>query len=87
MFTIEHDFDRTVITVIDEGDPPPPGRAAPPLRDDLTIVLTADRVTLEQHDPREDRVNRITLSMAQLRDIAAALHLPEGSYRLPRRGG
>ena len=87
MFTIEHDFDRTRITVIDEGDPPAPGRPAPPLREDLTIVLSADRVTLEQHDPREDRVNRITLSMAQLRDIAAALHLPEGSYRLPRKEG
>jgi hypothetical protein len=27
----------------------------------------------------------ITLSMAQLRDLAAALDLPEGSYRIERK--
>ena len=32
--------------------------------------------------PAEDRVHPITLSMAQLRDVAAALNLPEGIYRL-----
>ena len=39
-------------------------------------------VTVEQLDPHTDRVNKITLSMAQLRDMAAALNLPEGVYRL-----
>ena len=29
----------------------------------------------------------ITLSMVQLRDLAAALNLPEGSYRLEQREG
>jgi hypothetical protein len=32
-------------------------------------------------DPRTDRVQKITLSMAQLHDLAAALDLPEGVYR------
>ncbi|MGP3723080.1 hypothetical protein [Cereibacter sphaeroides] len=78
MFTIEHDFDATVITLIDEG--------GPHLLEDATISAFEDVVTLEQVDPRRDEVIRITLSMAQIRDLAAALNLPEGSYRLARPG-
>lgn len=74
MFTIEHDFDATVITLIDEGDAP--------LREDVTIEAFEDCVVLEQLDPRTDEPMRLTLSMAQLRDLAAALNLPEGSYRM-----
>lgn len=74
MFTIEHDFDATVITLIDEGEPH--------LQEDVVINAFAECVTVEQFDPRDDRVHRITLSMNQLRDLSAALNLPEGSYRL-----
>ena len=74
MFTIEHDFDATVITLIDEG--------GVHLQEDVTICAFEDMVTLEQLDPRRDEVIRLTLSMAQLRDLAAALDLPEGSYRI-----
>jgi len=77
MFTIEHDFDATVITLVDEG--------SPHLQEDITINAFEDCVTVEQLDPRTDRVQRITLSMAQLRDLGAALDLPEGIYAL-RRG-
>ncbi|WP_145107116.1 hypothetical protein [Cereibacter sediminicola] len=79
MFTIEHDFDATVITLIDEG--------GSYLQEDVTISAFEDVVTLEQVDPRRDEVIRLTLSMAQVRDLAAALNLPEGSYRLARREG
>ena len=75
MFTIEHEFDATVITLIDEGD----GGA---LQADLTITAFEDCVTLEQNDPITDEPLRITLSLAQIADLAAALDLPEGSYRL-----
>ncbi|PKP84098.1 MAG: hypothetical protein CVT80_10030 [Alphaproteobacteria bacterium HGW-Alphaproteobacteria-2] len=74
MFTIEHDFDATTITLIDEG--------AKHLQDDVVINAFEDCVTIEQHDPRADRVQRVTLSLSQLRDLAAALDLPEGVYRL-----
>ncbi|MFV0512581.1 MAG: hypothetical protein ACK5MY_02950 [Jhaorihella sp.] len=77
MFTIEHEFDATVITLIDEG--------GPPLQEDVTINGFAECVTLEQLDPRTDRVQTITLSPGQLRDLAAALDLPEGVYRLRTR--
>lgn len=74
MFTIEHDFDATVITLIDEGHEG--------LMEDVTILAFDDCVTLEQLDPMTEEAVRITLSMAQLRDLAAALDLPEGSYRI-----
>lgn len=79
MFTIEHDFDATVITLIDEGHEG--------LCEDVTINAFDDCVTLEQLDPLSEEPVRITLSMAQLRDLAAALDLPEGSYRIEGKKG
>lgn len=74
MFTIEHDFDATVITLIDEG--------GTSLQPDVTILAFEDCVALEQEDALSGDVVRVTLSMRQLADLAAALDLPEGSYRL-----
>ena len=77
MFTIEHDFDATVITLID--DP------AVHRQEDVIINAFEDCVTLEQVDPRTDGICRITLSTSQVRDLFAALDLPEGAYRIARR--
>jgi hypothetical protein len=74
MFTIEHEFDVTVITLIDEGDQP--------RCEDVTIEAGEDLISLEQLDPMTDEVQTVVLSVAQLRDLAAALNLPEGSYRI-----
>ncbi|SFU19845.1 hypothetical protein [Sedimentitalea nanhaiensis] len=74
MFTIEHEFDATVITLVDEGEIP--------LQEDVIINSFAECVTLEQLDARTDTMQKITLSPEQLRDLAAALDLPEGVYQL-----
>ncbi|MYM56665.1 hypothetical protein [Thalassovita mangrovi] len=74
MFTIEHDFDATVVTLIDEGNTP--------LQEDVTINAFEDCVTLEQYDARLDTVQKITFSLSQLEELAAALDLPEGVYKL-----
>ena len=79
MFTIENDFDATVITLIDEG--------SVALQEDITISAFEDCVTLEQLHPITQEPMMITLSMVQLRDLTAALDLPEGSYRLERGKG
>jgi hypothetical protein len=81
MFSIEHEFDATVITLVDEGE----GDGAA-LQEDVTISAFAECVTVTQYDPRTDREQVVTLSMAQLQDLAAALDLPEGVYRLTPRG-
>lgn len=73
MFTIEHEFDSTVITLVDEG--------AAPLQEDVVINSFAECITIEQLDARTDRVQKITLSPEQIRDLAAALDLPEGIYQ------
>lgn len=78
MFTIEHEFDATVITLVDEGED---GH----LLEDIVINAFEDCVTVEQADPQTDEILRITLSTTQVRDLAAALDLPEGSYRLVRK--
>ena len=74
MFTIEHDFDATVITLIDEGEVH--------LQEDVTIEAFEECVVIQQVDPDTDAPLRITLSIRQLNDLAAALNLPEGVYRL-----
>lgn len=74
MFSIEHEFDCTIVTLVDEGEAP--------LSEDLTLHAFAECVTIEQLDPRTDQVQKITLSYTQVRDLAAALDLPEGVYRL-----
>ncbi|MGI9391658.1 MAG: hypothetical protein ACR2O1_16495 [Boseongicola sp.] len=73
MFTIEHEFDATVVTLVDD--------AAQHRQEDITITAFEDCVTIEQLETRGDRVQKITLSLAQLADLTAALNLPEGVYR------
>lgn len=77
MFTIEHDFDATIITLVDEG-----GVA---LQQDVIIEAFEDCVSITQVDARTDKPLRLTLSLVQLADLAAALNLPEGSYRISRK--
>jgi hypothetical protein len=74
MFSIEHEFDSTTVTLVDEG--------TSPLQEDITLNAFAECVTVEQLDPRTDQVQKITLSHTQVQDLAAALDLPEGVYRL-----
>ena len=74
MFTIEHEFDSTIITLDDEDKPP--------LLEDAVINVFEDRVTLSQWDSVKREMVKITLSISQTRDLEAALDLPEGVYRL-----
>lgn len=80
MFTIEHEFDATVITLVDEAP-----HGARPLNEDVVILSFDDRVVIEQMEPGGDGVARIVLSLEQLDELRAALNLPEGNYRLERR--
>ena len=72
MFTIEHEFDATVVTLVDEG--------TASLQEDVIVNSFAECITVEQYDPRLDQVQKVTFSIAQMRDLAAAISLPEGVY-------
>jgi len=74
MFTIEHDYDATVVTLVDEGKAP--------LREDIIVNAFDDCVTVSQFDTQTEQMVQITLSLSQLRDLEAALDLPEGVYQL-----
>ncbi len=73
MFSIEHDFDATVVTLVDEG--------GTPLQEDVIISSFEECVTVTQYDPRTDREMKVTLSITQMNDLIAAVNLPEGIYR------
>ncbi|MFV0293482.1 MAG: hypothetical protein ACK5II_09840 [Paracoccus sp. (in: a-proteobacteria)] len=77
MFTIEHEFDATVITLIDEPD-------TAPLLGDVVITAFDDRVVIRQDETDSERYSEITLSARQLNELRAALNLPEGGYRLDK---
>ena len=72
MFTIEHEFDATVVTLVDEG--------TASLQEDSIVNGCAERITLEQYDTRLDQVQKVIFSIEQMRDLAAAISLPEGIY-------
>lgn len=74
MFTIEHEFDCTVITVLDEN--------VATLKEDIVVTSFEDCVTIEQLDPRNDNIQKVTLSLHQLKELAAAINLPEGVYHI-----
>ncbi|WP_120500639.1 hypothetical protein [Roseovarius sp. EL26] len=74
MFSIEHEFDSTIVTLVDDGNSP--------LQEDVIINAFEECITVEQYDPRTDQVQKVTLSITQVRDLGAALNLPEGVYAL-----
>lgn len=83
MFTIEHEFDATIITLVDEL---PTGAAAGdrPLNEDVVIQTFDDRIIVEQFDPDTGELAQIVMTIEQAEELRAALNLPEGNYRLER---
>jgi hypothetical protein len=70
MFSIEHEFDSTVIILVDEG--------TAQLQEDLIMNSFSECITIEQYDGRTDNIDKITFSTAQQKDLSAAINLPKG---------
>ncbi|MGB1235283.1 MAG: hypothetical protein ACPG5U_06095 [Planktomarina sp.] len=75
MFTIEHGFDASTVTLVDDTPDVP-------LKEDVAVQLFEDCVVVKQWDARTNLMRTITLSLNQVRDLTAALDLPEGVYQL-----
>ncbi|CUH74691.1 hypothetical protein [Tropicibacter naphthalenivorans] len=73
MFSVEHEFDATVVTLVDEGESY--------LQEDVVVSSFEECITVEQYDPRENRTHKVTLSLTQMKDLIAAVSMPEGVYR------
>ena len=72
MFSIEHEFDCTVITILDEG--------SKQLTEDISVTNFEECTTLEQYDPINDRINKITFSN-YFASILTPLGAPLGDLR------
>ena len=70
MFTIEHEFESTIITTLDQkGD-----------HEDVEIHLDEESIFIRQWSEELQTFDLIELSMQQLKDIITAVDLPEGAY-------
>jgi hypothetical protein len=78
MFSIEHEFVSTVIILVDEE--------TAQLQEDLIVNSFSECITIEQYDVRTDKINKITFSVARLKDLSAAINLPKGVYTRLHKG-
>ena len=76
MFSIEHKFNTTVITLGEEG--------TTPLQENVNVNGHEECITVQQYNPCHDRMQMVTLSIAQMHDLVAAISLPEGVYSLSK---
>ena len=70
MFTVEHHFDHTLVTSLDERDE----------FEDIQVILTEDVVYILQYDEIMQETMSVFLSYQQLKDILASINRPEGAY-------
>ncbi|MFZ3585104.1 hypothetical protein ACOI1H_23655 [Loktanella sp. DJP18] len=72
MFTIEHNHDETVVTLIDD--------VAAVREDDVRFLLSETGVVFMQVNEETGATHRVSLSLTQFDNMIAALNLPEGAY-------
>jgi len=70
MYTVEHEFNGTVITTLDQNCK----------QEDVEVHLDDQSVFFRQWSEEIQGYDLIEMSMQQLKDIVAALNSPEGAY-------
>lgn len=76
MFTIEMDMEETLITLLD-----PEGK-----EEDVQFILYEDVVYIRQWCEETQRFSVIGLSPVQFQQLAHSFDLPEGTYKLEKKG-
>jgi len=78
MFTVEHEYDTTVVTSLDQHDE----------FEDVEMHFTDDgSVFFRQWDESIDDHHLIAISSQQLLDLWAAMKQSEGLFKIEVRGG
>ena len=72
MFSVEHKFSKTRITLIDEG--------STSLQEDVILDLDDEGAKITKYDERTGEDVTINLSRVQINDLISALHCPEGVF-------
>lgn len=71
MFTIEHDMEETLITVIDETG-----------GEDVSVLIYDDKVFIRQWSEKRQRFDVISMTAQMYYKLMQAWKLPEGTYVL-----
>lgn len=71
MYTVEFDFDKTVITIIDDTG----------IHGDLDVHVLDNIVYIKQYSTALERENYISISPEQWEELITAIDSPEGAFR------
>lgn len=70
MFSIENEFDHTIITIVDNDAK----------QEDVQVIMTDEYVYVRQFNPKTGRYDVIALSPFMFNEILASMKCPEGVY-------
>lgn len=72
MFSVEHEFDSTTVTVLDDGGE----------EEDVAVILFDDVVYIRQYYEDTDMAAIISMTPKMFAELISAWNSPEGSYIL-----
>ena len=72
MFTVEHEYDATIIRSLDETG----------THEDVEVIMDDTIVYLRQWDVDLNKYEMVVMQYQQLLDIAASLHTTEGLHKI-----
>lgn len=75
MFTIEHEEDETIITILDEEGE----------LEDVGVLMWEDRVYIRQWNDHRHRFDLIAMNADMYYKLMQAWTLPEGTYVIERK--
>lgn len=70
MITIEHEFDNTTVTILDDSGE----------HEDVAVVLFEDVVFIQQYYENTDKSVVLAMTPKMWKELITAVNLPEGAY-------
>lgn len=75
MFSVEHEFDSTTVTVLDDSGE----------EEDVAVILFDDVVYIRQYYPDTDQAAVISMTPKMYKELMAAWNMHEGSFLVDER--